>query len=242
VEAANKKLIIFDFDGVFNLNSMEAYHHCYRVALEEGDVSMAEEDQSTIINRAWGSSHRDIIAALLPPGDNRYSDVVRAYEEILGEDFAEIINGVPGAPQMLERLAGRFSLALNTAADPEVLLEQVMPKVGIEPGLFHGGMVMALNLIGDEYARPKPFPDTTQRLMERNGVQPHETVMVGDSHADIQSAIEAGIDDIAVPLTGQLTRVEAQEFNVEILPDVTHLEALLGIVCTEDYVEVNSYA
>jgi|GEM_PF-3767749 len=238
MEAGNKKLIIFDFDGVFNLESMEAYYHTYGVAMFESGVDLDAEVQREVIDRAWGSSHKEIILELLreAAGGTRdpdsvpvvdpefFKSVVERYEEILADDFCEMIKPVPGAALMLGRLANRYTLALNTAADPAVLLEQVMPKLKIEPEMFQGGMMMALDLVDDRRAKPKPHPYTTKKIMERNGVEPEQAIMVGDSGSDIETALYAGIDDIYVPLTGKLTAAEAAEYGVKVIPDVTYLE------------------
>lgn len=241
MESGNKKLIIFDFDGVFNLESMEAYYHTYGLALLESGVNLDSVAQREVIDQAWGASHKDIVLELLREAAGGSLDpdsvpviepelldgVIKKYEEILAEDFCEMIQPVPGATLMLGRLASRYALALNTAADPVVLLEQVMPKLKIEPGIFQGGMMMALDLIDDRLAKPKPHPYTTQKIMEKNGVEPAQTIMVGDSGSDVETALYAGIDDIYVPLTGKLTAEEAAEYGVETLPDVTHLERRL---------------
>jgi len=242
MERQDKKLIIFDFDGVFNLNSMEAYYHTYNLALHEIGVKMETLEQQKVIDRAWGSSHKEILLELLrevnggsidpdkvPPVDQQlFSRSVKAFEEILADDFPEIIRPVPGASKMLGRLASKYTLALNTAADPEVLLEKVMPKLDIQPQMFEGGMMMALDLIDDRKALPKPHPYTTLKLMERNNVEPSQTIMVGDSGADVETAMYAGVESIYVPLTGKLTAAEVAEYGVEALPDVTYLERRLG--------------
>lgn len=244
MENKQKKLIIFDFDGVFNLNSMEAYYHTYDKALQESGILMSHEKQKEVIDSVWGSSHKDIVMELLraDAGDITDPDIVprvdeaffkktlNSYEEILAEDFPEIITPVPGAPQMLGRLANRYTLALNTAADPEVLLEKVMPKVGIQPEYFQGGIIMAMTLTDDRIAQPKPHPYTTNKLMEQNNVEPDETIMVGDSGADIETAIYAGVREIYVPLTGKLTAQEAKEYGAIPLRTVTSLEGRLGSV------------
>ncbi len=244
METKQKKLIIFDFDGVFNLNSMEAYYHTYNQALLESSIEMDPTEQKEIIDSVWGSSHKDILMELLRANagdikdpdsipyvdDESFNKALANYEGVLAEDFPELIKPVPGAPQMLGRLATTRTLALNTAADPEVLLGKVMPNVGIDPRLFQGGMVMALDLIDKKYAKPKPDPYTTNTLMERNKVGPDETIMVGDSGADVETAIYAGIDikDIYVPLTGKLTADEVREYGVVPIRTVTSLEGKLG--------------
>jgi phosphoglycolate phosphatase-like HAD superfamily hydrolase len=242
VDPANKKLIIFDFDGVFNLDSMEAYYHVYNSTLQELGLSLPLEEQRQIIDSNWGSSHKKIVEALLQGegGSRHLDDAVDTYKEILADDFSEIIKPVPGAVQMLGRLASRYSLALNTAADPEVLFEKVMPKLDMHPLMFEGHILTAMDLEDPRLAKPDPY--TAVKLMEINNVAPHETVMVGDSSVDVLTAMHAGIEDIVVPLTGSLTREQAQEYGVEIVPDVTYLEQLLGRTCAERCLKVNVYS
>jgi phosphoglycolate phosphatase-like HAD superfamily hydrolase len=227
---------------------MEAYYHIYNTCLQELGVSLPAEEQRRIIDENWGSSHRVILMALLKAAKQsghldkpvNINTLQQTFEDVSLEDFAELIKPVPGAVEMLGRLASRYTLALNTAADPEVLFGRVMPKLNMhEPTkLFSGGVRTAINLTDERLA--KPDPHTVLGLMKDNNVKPGQTAMIGDSSSDVFCAMGAGIEDIAVPLTGKMTREDAAEFDVVVIPDVTYVEQLLGGVGLGGYSEYAS--
>ena len=55
----------------------------------------------------------------------------------------------------------------------------------------------------------KPHPEMINKIMERSGVSPAETIMVGDMTIDIETGDRAGIKTICVP-TGSNTREELE--------------------------------
>jgi phosphoglycolate phosphatase-like HAD superfamily hydrolase len=118
----------------------------------------------------------------------------------------------------------KYSLALDTAADRPILIERVMPKLGIDPALFVE-IITADELVNQAHA--KPDPHTPRLLMKSHGFKPSETVMVGDSENDVLAAYHSGIEPIVV-LTGNLDRRAAEALEVDyIIEDVTHLESAL---------------
>jgi AHBA synthesis associated protein len=68
----------------------------------------------------------------------------------------------------------------------------------------------------DEVTHPKPAPDMLIFQMNSLGVMPDETMMVGDSHADIQAGKSAGVTTVGV-LWGYGTRddLASADFIVE---------------------------
>lgn len=53
-------------------------------------------------------------------------------------------------------------------------------------------------IIGREDAAPKPLPDGILSILEAWGIQPHETVIVGDHEYDLAAGKNAGISTILV--------------------------------------------
>jgi phosphoglycolate phosphatase-like HAD superfamily hydrolase len=219
------KLIICDFDGVFNLNSMQAYYEVYSLTLKDIGSDLDDNDAKTKIDENWGSSHIEILAALTRNAPEQLNDAIRSYEGFLAEVFPELIKPVLGAPEMLGRMAVRYTFALDTAADPNILFKKVMPKLGIKPELFQGSIITARDLHDKRLAKPDPY--TVNKLLKRNGVDASEAIMVGDSGADVLAALQAGVEPV-VPLTGNLTADQAREHGVEvIIPTITELEEVV---------------
>lgn len=53
-------------------------------------------------------------------------------------------------------------------------------------------------IFGRENAAPKPSPDGIEKIMDKWGISPHETVIVGDHEYDLASGKNAGIQTILV--------------------------------------------
>ena len=51
---------------------------------------------------------------------------------------------------------------------------------------------------GNSFASKKPDPEGARKLLEENGVRPEETVIVGDSHVDVETGINAGLWTVGV--------------------------------------------
>lgn len=72
----------------------------------------------------------------------------------------------------------------------------------------------------------KPDPGPLLAFNAQTGVAPKDTVMIGDSHFDLQAARAAGMRAVGV-LTGAATEVELAPLADVILPDIGHLPGWL---------------
>ncbi|MBX4197178.1 HAD family phosphatase [Candidatus Saccharibacteria bacterium] len=220
-------LIIFDFDGVFNQNSTEAYREVYFETLKDVGIELSEEEKQSRINSKWGSRSSEIVRELVKEHPELFPGAVKFSKKYLSEIFPKRLNPIPGTTELLGRLVTRFTLAIDTAADRDVLVEKVMPKLNIDPALFKE-IVTAEDLA--DVALSKPDPHTPQLIMEKLGFKPEQTVMVGDSENDVLAALYSDIEPI-VPLTGNLNREEAEELGVNyVIADVTRLESALEML------------
>ncbi|MFZ0136699.1 MAG: HAD-IA family hydrolase, partial [Candidatus Sulfotelmatobacter sp.] len=50
----------------------------------------------------------------------------------------------------------------------------------------------------NSFATKKPDPEGARKLLEENGVRPEEVVIVGDSHVDVETGVNAGLWTIGV--------------------------------------------
>lgn len=218
------KLIIFDWDDVFTLGSKEGYIHCYHETLVELGVKLDPEEEHRRIMAAWSKSHREELRGLLAERLELLDEACEIYEDkFFGGAFVGALRYVDGANELLERLAGKYKLAVATGAHPKVLREQVMPRFGV-PQVF-AQIVSGYDI--DDAEKQKPHPHMLERIMHEQGATPDETVMVGDAASDVMMARSAGVTPIVV-LTGHLNHKQAVALEVELIADdVTGIEALL---------------
>lgn len=230
-------LIIWDFDGVLNEGSPDLYYEGYYIALGAAECELSIEEQHARIDEKWGSSHKVIIDYVMAEKPENIPDAVEAFEDYMVRTFVERIQPVDGSTEMLGRLVAKYHLALNTAAPREALLNHVMPKLGIDQALFDAGIHTAEQF---NSVHAKPSPAIINKIRSASGYPISQTVMIGDSVADMESARNAQVEPIAVTGTGNLNQRSVKElpyvrYSVdkvteveEILPEIMRKRIALG--------------
>ena len=127
--------------------------------------------------------------------------------ELHGEFYAKLQDRghpLPGAKELLASLADRgYQVWFATSANPEEL-EHHMEELEAEGKV--DGVVSS-----EEVEGTKPAPDIFELALERAGSSPEETVAVGDSVWDVESAKEAGVRTVAVLTGGAFSQGELEE-------------------------------
>ncbi|HET6863979.1 MAG TPA: HAD hydrolase-like protein [Candidatus Saccharimonadales bacterium] len=212
-----------DFDGVHTLGSEAAYLSVFQGVMTElhiFDVQQVEER----MHEFWGSAMEHVLENILRDRTDLWVKGKQILKELLMDVFPDQIRPVPGATESTERLSKKFNLALITAADRDVLLQKLFPKLGLRTEFFNGGIFTADQLDPRKNQYPKPHPHVLNEFMKRTGTVPQNTIMVGDSETDVLSAYAAGVEPV-VTLTGNLSRKEAEDLEVShIIEDITKLE------------------
>jgi HAD superfamily hydrolase (TIGR01509 family) len=125
----------------------------------------------------------------------------------------------PGAPELLEFLAGRgLPLALATSSRPTT----------VERHLGRAGLLRHFTAVATRYdvERPKPHPDVYLEAARRLGVAPEHCLAFEDSSVGLTAAHAAGTIAIMVPDILQPSP-EIRAKCVQVVPD---LHAALGLL------------
>ena len=222
------KLLIFDWDDVFTLDSKKGYFACYHETLVELGVVLTPEEEEKRIRAKWGQPHREELKELLKEKPELLDQAVALYEEkFYGDVFVSALGYVDGANDLLERLKDRYTLALATGAHPTVLKERVMPRFET-PQVFTE--IMSAYELTNPSTEAKPAPFMVNEILKKTDITPEETVVVGDAENDMKMGLAADTHVVAV-LTGHMNETEATELGVpHIIPDVIHLEPVLEML------------
>ncbi|RRJ84696.1 HAD family hydrolase [Aestuariirhabdus litorea] len=182
------QLVIFDWDGTL-VDSAARICHCLSLAAEESGLEILATDQ-----------YRDIIGLGLPEAFRKL------YPEVQDSDTLE---------RMRERYSHHF---LSLEASPSAFYERVEEgleslwrspvKTAVATGKSRRGLDRVLDKQGwhtsfdvtrcaDE-TQSKPHPQMLLEILEQTGVSPCEAVMVGDTEYDMEMALRAGVDAIAM--------------------------------------------
>lgn len=184
--------VIFDWDGTLS-DSKTKIVTCLRSTLAALEVPAGDDEQLASV---IGLSLDDVGRALIPAADKAMVEAFTAqYREqwfASGPPPSELF---PGVRETLAALRKRgLPLAVATGKN-RAGLDRELAENNIE------GHFVATRT-ADE-TRSKPDPQMLHELLSETGIAPDRTVVVGDSHWDLQMANAAGVRAIAVSYGAQ---------------------------------------
>ncbi len=182
------KLAVFDLDGTI-LDTLDDLADSVNVVLAASGYPVRTREE---VRCFVGNGIRNLVRRALPEGvqDPEIDRVFAQMLEYYGAHCSRKTAPYPGVPELLRKLrtAGMQTAVLSNKADAAVhaLCDQYFPD------LFDLTM-------GEQPAYPrKPAPDSLLALLEMLSADLEETVYIGDSEVDVQTARNAGIDGVFV--------------------------------------------
>jgi phosphoglycolate phosphatase len=209
--------VIFDMDGTV-LNTLEDLLTSLNLTLDEFGLPRRDLGE---MRHFVGNGMRYQIECGAGPGaaPEKIDEMLPVYVKNYQVHGAEKTRPYEGVPEMIRRLraAGCKTAVVSNKNDAAVrrLADLYFP------GLFDVS-------VGErEGIRKKPAPDSVNEVLQKLGVSRQETVYVGDSEVDVQTAENAGLDLIAVGW-GFRTREELLESGAKrIFSSPQEVEAFL---------------
>jgi len=181
------QLIVFDWDGTL-IDSEARIVNCLRAAI--ADLHLPERTPAQLSN-VIGLGLQEALETLYPEGDAKtYQGLVERYRHhflIQDDTPSEIFAGVEA---MLAALRERDHYLAIATGKGRMGLDKALTETGLQ-GFFD------FTRCADE-TRSKPHPQMLEEIMDRLGVSPQETVMIGDTEYDLQMANNAGTAALAV--------------------------------------------
>jgi phosphoglycolate phosphatase len=194
------KLLVFDLDGTLIDSAQDLCNSVNAALAHVGRASLEDPLIATFVgNGASMLVRRSLAAACEISVDLVDSDLqARAYDFFLDYyrahklDFTYAYEGVLDSLQALHDLH-----TADVTASPARLMailtnKPVRPARGICEGLGLAGYFHQI-YGGDSFPLKKPDPLGLRTLMNEVGALPEETVMIGDSQVDVQTARNAGV-------------------------------------------------
>jgi phosphoglycolate phosphatase len=191
------KLLVFDLDGTLIDSAQDLCNSVNETLKAFGYEPLPDPAIASFVgNGAPMLMRRSLaLAGKLPPGevdeelfDKAYAFFLQYYREHK-LDFTYAYEGVIEALKALEELHEHPTGPARTMA---VLTNKpVRPARGICEGLGLADYFLHI-YGGDSFPAKKPDPVGLRSLMEETGARPEETVMIGDSAVDVQTARNAG--------------------------------------------------
>jgi HAD superfamily hydrolase (TIGR01509 family) len=179
--------ILLDMDGTL-VDSNDAHARAWQRAFADNGQPVSYEE----IRQRIGMGGDNLIPAILGiEKESALGSRINARRtEIFRGEFLFHIRPFPGVRPLLERMrASGFRLAIATSS-PEEELEPLIDSAGIRD-------LLEERTSADDAGSSKPNPDIVQAALDRLGLRPDETVMLGDTPYDIAAAGRAGLGVIA---------------------------------------------
>lgn len=214
------RTVVFDLDGTLIDSAGDIADVLNDCLAEDG---IAPFDEPAVVTMIGGGAKVLVERALARLGrtddtvllDRLYEKFAARYEALGAGRSAPF----PGAIDVLASLARRgVGLAICTNK-PEEITRRVLDQLDLSR--WFG------TVVGESPRLPrKPAPDMLLAALERLGARPAESVMVGDSAADIGTAKAAGVRSIAV--TFGYTTIPARDLGADrVIERFTELEGAI---------------
>lgn len=180
--------VIFDLDGTL-LNTLADLAAAGNHALDTLGLPLHEiEAYKTFI----GNGIPNLIRRMLPEGsgDTLQSEALQLFSAYYAAHHSDRTKPYDGIPALLETLRARGVKTAVVSNKAHVFSVELIRR-------FFGETVGPVYGTGNDLPR-KPDPTAVLRVMEELGVQPSETLYVGDSDVDMRTARNAGLDACGV--------------------------------------------
>jgi HAD superfamily hydrolase (TIGR01509 family) len=206
--------VVFDLDGVL-LQSEEVWDSVRERYVREHGGRYDDEVQRAMMGMSapeW-SAYLAQEAGIPESPERINADVV----DRMLEAYRRELPLLPGAVEVVGRLAERFPLALASSSN-RAIFEEVLRLAGLADAF-------QATVSSEEVARGKPAPDVYLEAARRLGVAPERCAAVEDSHAGIRSAHAAGMRVVAIPNPSYPPDAEALGFADAVLDSLDELTA-----------------
>ena len=205
-----KKLVIFDLDGTL-LNTIADLANSTNYALKVLGYPIHEPDK---YNFMVGNGINKLFERALPDGEKTEENVLRVRQEFVpyyDQHNADKSRPYPGVTELLETLQTacmQLAVASNKyQAATEKLIAHYFPNIKFTA------------VFGQREGIPvKPDPIIVKEILQIAKVQEEETLYVGDSGVDMQTAINAGVTSCGVTW-GFRPRTELESFHPDHIVD-----------------------
>lgn len=181
------RLLIFDWDGTL-MDSEARIVACIRAATEDLGLTVRSHDQ---MKNVIGLGLRESLQQLFPGSDDDFGrEFVNCYRQHFFNTEHAPSELFDGAYETLKSLAERgYGLAVATGKGRRGL-DEALEKTGC-------GEFFLTTRCADE-APSKPHPEMLLAIYDELGMDPSESLMIGDTEYDMQMARNAATHSLAV--------------------------------------------
>ncbi|MCR5003600.1 MAG: HAD family hydrolase [Bacteroidales bacterium] len=210
------KAVFFDFDGTLG-DTTEAILNSAHAAIEQMSLPHTTDlNLRQHIGLPLSEMFHDIYKGL---NDNEIKQICDIYREALDSEYYRQIKLFPGVKEALEEFKARgWTLGIVTSRHLKST-DFLSDMLGIRK---YFDIIVGVDLVKN----PKPAPDTVQVGLYKFGLEPEETVVVGDTRFDLQMGHNAGCKVCGVTYgnhSREMLELENPEYIVDDIRDLCKL-------------------
>lgn len=208
--------VLFDFDGTL-ANTIPGIMATMEGMVNNTPLDFSLDKAKALIGRPLVEMGVELV------GPDKSSDFLNAYFEQYQLYGANMIEFFPGARELVEdiRSQGILTAVVTSKRDRSLNYNLEVLKAG---DLFD------LLVSNDRTEFHKPHPAPVEYALEHLGVEPKESLMVGDTQYDILAGQGAGVDTIGVTWGVESEEQIAKSHPTRIVQSVPELRKALGLV------------
>lgn len=214
------KLVIFDLDGTI-IDSLDDLTDATNHMLSEMDRRVLTRSD---VRKLVGQGARRLVERAVP--DISSKDMERALGYFLSFNDDHIADKTRLYPHVTETLKSlrKFGCRLAVVSNKNAsLCRKVMDKLGLKD--FFEAVIGA-----DTLPFRKPSPEPVMKLLRDFGVNPGESVIVGDSINDVAAGKAAGVLTVGCTYGyGDLQEVEGADYLVGAFSEILDLPIFAGL-------------
>ncbi|MCR4657392.1 MAG: HAD family hydrolase [Lachnospiraceae bacterium] len=182
------RLAIFDMDGTILDTLRDMTDSLNHVMREYGLPEHTPEEVRLFV----GNGIHKLIERAVPEGtrEETLEKVFNSYVSYYEKHCADATRPYDGITRMLEELRKKGVLTAVVSNKKDVAVQALVKKYF--DGLFDES-------VGErEGIRIKPAPDSVLQVLKELGIEKDDAVYIGDSDVDLNTALNAGLDAVAV--------------------------------------------
>lgn len=190
MEKIKKKLIIFDADGTIWDSEKDVFLAFNHTLKNNENKEITKEE----FQKLAGLDLEEMFKCVLPKDkETLANEYVKKYREYYIDEghYADETTLFENVEETLEKLKEQGFYMVIASGKPKRILDKMVEYFHLNEFEFVLGT-------GESHFKPKPDPEILNYIMHHLHVSKKETVMVGDTKADILAGKNAGIDTIAV--------------------------------------------
>jgi len=213
------KAFIFDLDGTLVDALPDIQANANRALESLGyELRLSLKDTQPHVG---GGAHKLASNVLgLPMEHDETMALYHAFADIYEQHPADFGKPFPGVMHVLDTLKAKGIPVSCVTAKPAKARVKVLDQMGLTPYL-------TLALSPEDGFPKKPAPDMLFECCRAMGVEPSETVMVGDTRFDVEAGFNAGCQHVAFAENGYQDVPAEYADRVISLPDFTDLLQLI---------------